>query len=187
MKLKYFNACVSAVVCFGGGHRTLYKTQLYALEVLFPKLCRSIATTPSDTDWSLEWHQVIFRVLHCDARQGRKHGFAPFSAAINTATFFCRCKVLPAIWMYSVIRGMLRWQTSHHPQSTFRASRRSFPKVMQINCGGFAPYKLDQSTSINAIFRAKNFEPLCGESRVESHPLAQRQPLKGARKQQQLL
>lgn len=104
--------------------------------------------------------------------------------------FFAVAKCLrqfDAIWMYSVIRGMLRWQTSHHPQSTFRASRRSFPKVMQINCGGFAPYKLDQSTSINAIFRAKNFEPLCGESRVESHPLAQRQPLKGARKQQQLL
>ncbi len=24
-RLKYFNACVSTVVCFGGGHRTLYK------------------------------------------------------------------------------------------------------------------------------------------------------------------
>ena len=41
-RLKYFNACMSAVVCLGSGHRTLYKKQLYALDVLFRKLCRSI-------------------------------------------------------------------------------------------------------------------------------------------------
>ena len=54
--LKYLNACVSAMVCFGSGHRTLYKTQLYALDVLFQKLCRSTVTPPSGTAWSLEWH-----------------------------------------------------------------------------------------------------------------------------------
>ena len=58
-RLKYFNACVSAVVCFGGGHRTLYKKQLYALDVLFRKLCRSIATPPSDTDRSLKWYEIF--------------------------------------------------------------------------------------------------------------------------------
>ena len=59
-RLKYFNACVSAVVCFGGGsHRTLYKKQLCALDVLFRKLCRSVVTPPSDTDWSLEWHEIF--------------------------------------------------------------------------------------------------------------------------------
>ena len=58
-RLKYFNACVSAVVCFGGGHRTRYKKQLYTLDVLFRKLCRSIVTPPSDTDWSLEWHEIL--------------------------------------------------------------------------------------------------------------------------------
>ena len=58
-RLKYFNACVSAVVCFGGGHRTLYKKQLHTLDVLFRKLCRSIVTPPSDTDWSLEWHEIL--------------------------------------------------------------------------------------------------------------------------------
>ena len=39
--------------------RTLYKKQLYALDTLFPKLCRSIATPPSDTDWSLECHEIF--------------------------------------------------------------------------------------------------------------------------------
>ena len=58
-RLKYFNACVSAVVCFGGGHRTLYKKQLYALDILFRKLCWSIVAPPSDTDWSLEWHEIL--------------------------------------------------------------------------------------------------------------------------------
>ena len=58
-RLKYFNACVSTVVCFGGGHRTLYKKQLCALDVLFRKLCRSFVTPPSHTDWSLEWHEIL--------------------------------------------------------------------------------------------------------------------------------
>ena len=37
-----FHICeakISAVVCLGGGHRTMYKKQLYALEVLFRKRC----------------------------------------------------------------------------------------------------------------------------------------------------
>ena len=59
MRLKYFNACVSAVVCFGRGHCTLYKKQFYALDVLFRKLCRSVVTPPSDTGWSLEWREIL--------------------------------------------------------------------------------------------------------------------------------
>ena len=59
MRLKYFNACVSAVVCFGRGHCTLYKKQFYALDVLFRKLCRSVVTPPSDTGWSLEWPEIL--------------------------------------------------------------------------------------------------------------------------------
>ena len=59
MRLKYFNACVSTVVCFGGGHCTLYKKQFCVLDVLFRKLCRSIVTPPSNTDWSFEWHEIL--------------------------------------------------------------------------------------------------------------------------------
>ena len=61
-RLKYFNVCVSTVVCFGGSHRTPYKKitkQFCALDVFFRKLCRSIATPPSDTGWSLEWHEIL--------------------------------------------------------------------------------------------------------------------------------
>ena len=35
------------------------KKQLCALDVLFRKLCRSFVTPPSDTDWSLEWHEIF--------------------------------------------------------------------------------------------------------------------------------
>ena len=56
-KLTYFYARVLAMVCFGGGHRTLYKKQVYALDFLFRKLCRSFVSPPSDTDRSLEWHE----------------------------------------------------------------------------------------------------------------------------------
>ena len=37
----------------------MYKKQLYAPDVFFRKLCRSIATPPSDTDRSLECHEIL--------------------------------------------------------------------------------------------------------------------------------
>ena len=53
----------AVVVCnismLEGDHRTLYKTQLCALDVLFRKLCRSTVTPPSRTDWSLERHEIL--------------------------------------------------------------------------------------------------------------------------------
>jgi len=58
-RLKYVKACVSAVVCLGSGHRTLYNKHLYALDVLFGKLWRSIVTLPSDTDQCLEWREIL--------------------------------------------------------------------------------------------------------------------------------
>ena len=56
LRLKYFNACASAVICFRSGHRTLFKKQLNAVDVLFRRLCQSIVT---NTDWSLEWHEIL--------------------------------------------------------------------------------------------------------------------------------
>ena len=64
----YFNAGVSAIICFGGGHRTL--------DVLFRKLCRSIVTPPSDTDRSLQWledlHHWHDRARTCTQTAGVK-------------------------------------------------------------------------------------------------------------------
>ena len=56
---EIFQCLFSALVCLGGGHRTLSKKQLYALDVLSRKPFRSVVTPPSDTDWSLEWHEIL--------------------------------------------------------------------------------------------------------------------------------
>ena len=85
-RLKYFNACVSAVVCFGGGHRTLYKKQLCALDVLFRKHCRSVVTPPSDTDWSLEWHEILHHWNDRARTFAQTAGLKPWSYCV------CVCK-----------------------------------------------------------------------------------------------
>ena len=41
------------------GHRTIYKDHLLKFDVSFRKLGRSIVAPPSDTDWSLEWHDIL--------------------------------------------------------------------------------------------------------------------------------
>ena len=74
-RLKYFDSVVSSTVCFSSGHRTIYKDHLLKLDVSFRKLCRSIVAPPSDTDWSLEWHDILhqwntrvqdFGICSCD-------------------------------------------------------------------------------------------------------------------------
>ena len=58
-RLKYFDSVVSSRVCFASGQRTIYKDHLFKLDVSFRKLCRAIVAPPSDTDWSLEWHDIL--------------------------------------------------------------------------------------------------------------------------------
>ena len=45
---------------------------------------------------------------------------------------------------------MLRWRTSHNAQSTFKASRHSFPEVVQVNCRPSACHRLDAWMAGNA-------------------------------------
>ena len=58
-RLKYLDSVVSSMVCFAIEHRTIYKDHLLKLDVSFRKLCRAIVAPPSDTDWSLEWHDIL--------------------------------------------------------------------------------------------------------------------------------
>ena len=58
-RLKYVDSVVSSMVCFASGHRTIYKDHLLRLDVSFRKLCHAIVAPPSDTDWSLEWHDIL--------------------------------------------------------------------------------------------------------------------------------
>ena len=75
---------MSAGVCFGGGYRTLYKKQLCALDVLFRKHCRSVVTPPSDTDWSLEWHEILHHWNDRARTFAQTAGLKPWS--------YCVCK-----------------------------------------------------------------------------------------------
>ena len=58
-RLKYFNAVVSSVACFGSGHRAIYNSQLATLDVQFRKLCRSIVGPPPEVDWNAAWNEVL--------------------------------------------------------------------------------------------------------------------------------
>ena len=58
-RLKYFNAVVSSVACFGSGHRAIYNSQLATLDVHFRKLCRSIVGPPSEVDWNAAWNEIL--------------------------------------------------------------------------------------------------------------------------------
>ena len=58
-RLKYFDSVVSSMVCFVSSHRTIYKDHLLRLDISFRTLCRAIVAPPSDTNWSLEWRDII--------------------------------------------------------------------------------------------------------------------------------
>ena len=58
-RVKYFNAVVSSVACFGSGHRAIYNSQLATLDVHFRKLCRPIVGPPSEVDWNAAWNEIL--------------------------------------------------------------------------------------------------------------------------------
>ena len=58
-RLRRYEALVSSVACFAGGHRTIYNRQLESLDTHIRKLCRSIVGPPPGTDWTLEWHDIL--------------------------------------------------------------------------------------------------------------------------------
>ena len=58
-RLKYFNAVVSSVACFGSEHRAIYNSQLATLDVHFRKLWRSIVGPPSEVDWNAAWNGIL--------------------------------------------------------------------------------------------------------------------------------
>ena len=134
-RLKYFNACVSAVVCFGGGHRTLYKQQLYTLDVLFLKLCRSIVTPPSDTDWSLEWHEILHRWNDRARTFAQTAGLQPWS--------YCVCRQhlklashIANLPEHRLVRRILAWNSSVRYRSLGRR-----PHTWDYQLQAFCRYK----------------------------------------------
>ena len=78
-RLKYFNAMVTPVACFGAAHKKVYKQDLCKMDA--SPVAGFIVGPPGDVDWTLPWH----RILHHWNDRGNfltaRHGLKSCSAA----------------------------------------------------------------------------------------------------------
>ena len=59
LRLKFFDAMVTSVVCFAAGHRKVYVGELRKLDVHCRKLLRRMVGPPPDANWNGPWHEVL--------------------------------------------------------------------------------------------------------------------------------
>ena len=59
LRVKFFEAVVTPVACFGAGHRKISIPHLRKLDSEWRRLLRSMVGPPSGLDWSLPWHEVL--------------------------------------------------------------------------------------------------------------------------------
>ena len=58
LRVKFFEAVVTRVACFGAGHRKISQPHLRKFDSEWRRLLRSIVGPPSGLDWSMPWHEV---------------------------------------------------------------------------------------------------------------------------------
>ena len=117
-RLKYFNAVVSCVACFGSGHRAIYNSQLATLDVHFRKLCRSIVGPPADVDWNAAWNEV----LHIWNERGRKfitNAHANTWSYITCKNYWNLARHVATLPAHRWVQRLLSW----HPFGTHRVGR----------------------------------------------------------------
>ena len=59
LRVKFFEAVVTPVACFGAGHRKVRQHHLRKLDSEWRRLLRIMVGPPSGLDWSLPWHEVL--------------------------------------------------------------------------------------------------------------------------------
>ena len=59
LRLKFFDAMVTSVVCFAAGHRKVYVGELRKLDVHCRKLLRRMVGPPPDANGNGPWHEVL--------------------------------------------------------------------------------------------------------------------------------
>ena len=59
LRLKFFDAMVTSLVCFAAGHRKLYVGELRQLDVHCRKLLRRMVGPPADVNWNAPWHEIL--------------------------------------------------------------------------------------------------------------------------------
>jgi len=58
-RLAFFDKVVTPAALFAGIHRTMYKSDLNALDVAFRRLARKVVGPPGGLDWSRPWHETL--------------------------------------------------------------------------------------------------------------------------------
>ena len=107
-RLWYFDAVVSWVACFAGGHRTIYKEHIQTLDLHFRTFCRSIMGPPPDIDWTLEWHEV----LHTWNERAHFVGIAKIQSwsRICCGAYWKLAAHIAKLPIHHWIRRVLHWQ-----------------------------------------------------------------------------
>ena len=59
LRLKFFNAMVTSVVCFAAGHRKVYVGELRKLDAHCRKLLRRMVGPPPGINWNGPWHDIL--------------------------------------------------------------------------------------------------------------------------------
>ena len=59
LRLKFFDAMVTSVVCFAAGHRKVYVGELRKLDAHCRKLLRRMVGPPPDINWNGPWHDIL--------------------------------------------------------------------------------------------------------------------------------
>ena len=146
-RLKYFDSVVSSTVCFSSGHRTIYKDHLLKLDVSFRKLCRSIVAPPSDTDWSLEWHDILHQWNIRVQDLASAAAIKPWSRIVCKQHWdlFCYVAQLPE---HRWVRRMLAWNPTirarqlGRPRHTWDQKVTAFCRYKQL--GHWMEYAQDK-------------------------------------------
>ena len=136
-RLKYFDSVVSSTVCFASGHRTINKDHLLRLDVSFRKLCRAIVAPPSETDWSLEWHDIPHNWKIRVQDFASAAAIKPWSRIVCKQHWglFCYVAHLPE---HRWVRGMLAWNPAvrtrqvGRPRHTWAQKVTAFCRYKQL-------------------------------------------------------
>ena len=58
-RVKYFEALVTPVACFGPAHKKMYKQGLCKIDIVVLLFLRSIVGPPGDADRTFPWHNIL--------------------------------------------------------------------------------------------------------------------------------
>ena len=58
-KLKFFDAIVTPIACFGAGPRCIHSADMVKLDIHFRRMIRCVVGAPSSICWRDPWHEIL--------------------------------------------------------------------------------------------------------------------------------